>query len=82
MRPLTPEGLRANPELATLASLTTQLELAEIVLASVHGGAETHGALADQARSMARVSRILSDQLRAYTAMVEVDVHEQVRRFR
>ncbi len=63
-------GLRDHPELATLVALAAQLELVPKVFAAVHG-AEDRGALAEQARSMARVCRVLSDQTRAYVGLIE-----------
>lgn len=72
MSPLTRTRLRENPELAMLVSLAAQLELLEVVFATVHGG-EERSALAEQARSMARVGRVLAHQIRAYTDMTDVD---------
>jgi hypothetical protein len=46
-----------------LVSLAAQLELLEVVFATVHGG-EERSALAEQARSMARVGRVLAHQIR------------------
>lgn len=65
--------LRDHPELGCLLGLAAQLELVPDVLAAVHT-AESADALSDQARSMARVSRILSDQVRAYVGILEQDL--------
>lgn len=71
MTALTEEQLRAHPELATLVSLANQLELVPLLFAAVHHGKRAD-ALVDQARSMARVSRILRQQLVTYTALAEL----------
>lgn len=81
MTPLTPPRLRAHPELAVLVALAAQLELVEVVFATVHGPPE-RPALADQARSMTRVSRVLAHQIRAYTDLVDVAPTEPARRAR
>ena len=70
MSELTQARLRAHPELASLVVLALQLEQLPTVLASIHD-AERRDALSDQARSMSRVSRILTDQVRAYVGLVE-----------
>lgn len=55
-----------------LVALAAQLELLEVVFATVHVG-DDRGALAEQARSMARVGRVLTHQIRAYADMTEAD---------
>lgn len=62
--------LRANPELASLLLLKAQLELLPFVLATVHTPCRAD-ALADQARSMTRVSQTLAAQVRAYIRIIE-----------
>lgn len=79
MSPLTEERLRAHPELASLVSLATQLELLPMLFASVHDRAR-RDAMVDQARSMSRVSRILFRQLQAYIDLVELSDEEPTRR--
>jgi len=56
-----------------LASLAGQLEQLPVVLAAVHD-ADQHDALAEQARSMARVSQVLGDQVRAYVGIIEEEI--------
>jgi len=74
--------LRAHPELAALMTLAGQLQMLPVVLAVVHD-ADQRDALAEQARSMARVSQILADQVRAYIGMIEEEVgRKPVRRAR
>lgn len=65
-----PKRLRDHPELASLLTLKAQLQLLPAVLATVHT-ADRDDALADQARSMARVSQTLAAQLRAYIGIVD-----------
>ena len=72
MRSQTESQHRAHPELALVLALEGHLELLPVVLASVHTS-EDSGALSDQARSMARVSRVLADQVRAYVGMLEAN---------
>ncbi|MCB9671888.1 MAG: hypothetical protein H6736_18775 [Alphaproteobacteria bacterium] len=72
MSSLTRARLRDNPELAMLVSLAGQLELMEVVFATVHNPDE-RTAFAEQARSMARVGRVLAHQIRAYADMTEAD---------
>jgi len=74
--PLAQRQLRAHPELAALMMLAGQLQLLPVVLATVHAP-DQRNALAEQARSMARVSQILGDQVRAYMGMVEAEVGRQ-----
>lgn len=81
MSRLTETQLRTHPELAMLLLLTSQLELLPQVFASVHSP-EDRDALAEQARSMARVCKILADQTRAYVGLVESDICEGRRRRR
>jgi anti-sigma factor ChrR (cupin superfamily) len=70
------EQLRRHPELGVLAALAGQLELVPSALASVHRAGDTH-ALADQARALAKVSRVLADQVHAYVGMTETEVGGQ-----
>lgn len=72
MTPLKKPHLRAHPELAMLAALTAQLELLEVVLSTVHSDDERR-ALTDQARSMARVGRTLTSQIRAYVDLIDIE---------
>jgi hypothetical protein len=72
VRELTQARLRVHPELASLVVLAAQLEQLPTVLASIHDP-ERRDALSDQARSISRVSMILTDQVRAYVALALVD---------
>lgn len=82
MSPLTKERLRSHPELAALHVLSAQLDLLPQLFAAVHGPDE-RGALPEQARSIARVCRVLADQTRAYVGLVETDIDGQrTRRYR
>ena len=63
--------LREHPQLGVVSSLSGQLELLPDVLAAVHcGGDGDAGELRDQARSIARVARILHLQLDAYQRLL------------
>ncbi len=79
MTGLTEAQLRAHPELAMLVSLAGQLELLPTLFASVHDGRRAD-AMVDQARSMARGSRLLIQQLEAYVALAELGDDEKKRR--
>lgn len=62
--------LREHPQLGLTAGLSAQLELLPDALAAVHGdGAAAE--VRDQARSIARVARILHLQLEAYEGLLE-----------
>lgn len=67
------ERVRRHPEVAPLICLSSQLELLPIVLAAVHE-AERRDASADQARSMARVAKVLANQVRAYLGLIEEEI--------
>jgi hypothetical protein len=72
------ERLRKHPELVSLLGLAGQLDLLPVALAAVHE-VEHRGALAEQARSMSRVSQILADQVRAYIGMIEEEIVDKRR---
>ena len=64
--------LREHPQLGLLRGLSVQLELLPDVLAAVHGDEVGTEALRDQARSIARVARILGRQLDAYEGLLRL----------
>ncbi|MEO1603075.1 MAG: hypothetical protein AAFU49_21915 [Pseudomonadota bacterium] len=61
--------LQENPQLGVVSTLSAQLELLPDVLAAVHGEGDA-AELRDQARSIARVARILRTQLEAYEGLL------------
>lgn len=65
--------LRQHPQLALITGLVTQLDLLPDALAAVHDDKDA-AELRDQARSIARVARILHHQLEAYEGLLGLPI--------